>query len=106
MCLELWQQLMTVLSARPGARIRHGDEVRNARRERRRVAAAALLSLGYSAAQLAERGLSESDADVEIPTMSELSDLSTQLARSTVGRCVIHSLRSLVSPCRLTNGSS
>ena len=86
---------MTVLNARPAARVRHGDEVRNARRERRRVAAAALLSLGYSAAQLAERGLPESDSDVEIPPMcSELSDLSTQLAHSTVDRCVIHSPRS------------
>ena len=98
---------MTVLNARPAARVRHGDEVRNARRERRRVAAAALLSLGYSAAQLAERGLSESDSDVEIPPMcSELSDLSTQLAHSTVDRCVIHSPRNHFAMQASTNSSS
>ena len=51
---------MTVARVQPvrKPRARHGEEVRNARRERRRVAAAALLSLGYSAAKIAEQGLS------------------------------------------------
>lgn len=67
----------------PARRSRHGDVVREARKERRRVAAAALLSLGYSAAQLAGGGLADSDEDESLPSVEKLSKLSAQLAHSS-----------------------